>query len=170
MKKPISTFLKSGLVALAVSQAALLLSPAAYAQIPKGQAISLEPVATGLTAPNWGTTVPGCPDLANRLVVTDQTGILWAVDVTTGDKMVLLDASANLVPLGIEGPGTYDERGFLGVALHPAFAENGLLYTYTSEPVNGVADFSTMGVAKYRITRAFSANGRFLIHAILFPW
>jgi hypothetical protein len=30
------------------------------------------------------------------------------------------------------------------VAFHPDFAENGLLYTYTSEPVDGPADFSTM--------------------------
>ena len=119
-------------------------SVAAQAQIPKGLAITLEEVATGLTAPNWGTTVPGCPELADRLVVTDQNGILWAVDTLTGDKVVLLDVSDSLVPLGISGPGSIDERGLLGVALHPEFAENGLLYTYTSEPVEGEADFSTM--------------------------
>jgi glucose/arabinose dehydrogenase len=143
MKQPINTFRGSGLAAMTFVCGALF-HAAAYGQIPKGLDITLEEVASGLTAPNWGTAVPGCPDLANRLVVTDQNGMLWAIDVTTGDKMVLLDASANLVSLGIGGPGTFDERGFLGVALHPAFAENGLLYTYTSEPVNGVADFSTM--------------------------
>jgi glucose/arabinose dehydrogenase len=146
MKKPIRTLLSSGLIALA-SVHSVLFSAAAFAgTIPKGQPVSLEPVASGLTAPNWGTAVPGCPDLANRLVVADQAGILWAIDLTTGDKTVLLDVSTLLVPLGINGPETYDERGFLGVALHPQFAENGLLYTYTSEPVDGVADFSTMPV------------------------
>jgi glucose/arabinose dehydrogenase len=106
--------------------------------------IALETVATGLTAPNWGTAVPGCHALRGRLVVTDQDGILWAINLATGQKMVLLDVSDRLVDLGVGGPGTFDERGFLGVAFHPDFAANGKLYTYTSEPVNGPADFSTM--------------------------
>ena len=36
------------------------------------------------------------------------------------------------------------ERGLLGVAFHPAYVDNGLLYVYTSEPAKGKADFSTM--------------------------
>ncbi len=106
-----------------------------------GKPIRLETVATGLTAPNWGTVAPGHP---GRLFVTDQNGILWAIDLASGDKTVFLDVSARLVALGIRGPGTFDERGLLGVAFHPDYATNGLLYTYTSEPVNGPADFSTM--------------------------
>jgi glucose/arabinose dehydrogenase len=103
--------------------------------------IQLEPVATGLTAPNWGTTAPGQD---GHLMVSDQNGILWKIDLATGDKAVFLDTSARLVPLGIAGPGTFDERGLLGIAFHPSYRTNGLLYTYTSEPVNGDADFSTM--------------------------
>lgn len=106
--------------------------------------VALEPVADGLTAPNWGTAVPGCSALRGRLVVTDQTGILWAINTATGSKSVFLDVSDRLVSLGVGGPGTFDERGFLGVAFHPNYAENGKLYTYTSEPVSGPADFSTM--------------------------
>ena len=106
-----------------------------------GAPIRLETVATGLTAPNWGTFAPGDD---NRLFVTDQNGILWAIDLASGDKMVFADLSALLVPLGIGGPGTFDERGLLGVAFHPEYASNGLLYTYTPEPVDGEADFSTM--------------------------
>lgn len=106
--------------------------------------VALEVVATGLTAPNWGTVVPGCDGLADRLVVVDQTGLLWSVDTETGEKSILADVSARLVTLGVGGPGTFDERGFLGAAFHPEFASNGLLYTYTSEPTAGSADFSTM--------------------------
>jgi len=106
--------------------------------------IRLETVTTGMTAPNWGTAVPGCSNLNNRLAVVDQDGILWAVNVDTGAKSVLLDVGDRLVSLGAFGPGSFDERGFLGVAFHPDFAGNGLLYTYTSEPVAGPADFSTM--------------------------
>lgn len=110
--------------------------------------IGLEPVAAGLTAPNWGTSVPGCEPLRGHLVVADQDGILWNINLATGDRAVLLDVSDRLVSLGVAGPGTFDERGLLGVAFHPEHAANGLLYTYTSEPVSGDADFSTMPVGE----------------------
>ena len=46
-------------------------------QIQKGPiTIILEPVAIGMTAPNWGTVVPGCTSLTGRLFVTDQDGVL----------------------------------------------------------------------------------------------
>ncbi len=47
------------------------------------------------------------------------------------------------MPLGIFGPGTFDERGLLGVAFHPNYAVNGKLYTYTSEPNAGPPTFPT---------------------------
>lgn len=105
--------------------------------------IRLEPVATGLTAPNWGIFAPGD---SQRLFVTDQPGTLWAIDLATGDKTVFLDVSGRLVSLGIFGEDSFDERGLLGVAFHPGYTTNGLLYTYTSEPVSAVSDgdFSTM--------------------------
>lgn len=103
--------------------------------------IRLTTVAEGLTAPNWGTPAPG--DKAH-LFVTDQNGILWAIELATGAKRVFLDARDRLVSLGVRGPGSFDERGLLGVAFHPRYARNGLLYTYTSEPVTGPADFSTV--------------------------
>lgn len=106
-----------------------------------GITVQLETVASGFTAPNWGTFAPG--DEA-RLFVSDQDGILWVVDLESGSKSVFADLSALLVPLGAFGPGSFDERGFLGLAFHPDYAVNGLLYTLTSGPVSGTADFSTM--------------------------
>jgi glucose/arabinose dehydrogenase len=106
-----------------------------------GPDIRLEPVASGLTAPNWGTSAPGDP---GRLFVVDQDGTAWAIDLQSGAKSVFLDISDRLVPLGVAGPGTFDERGFLGLAFHPDYADNGLLYTYSSEPADAPADFSTM--------------------------
>ena len=110
--------------------------------MPGNITVMLEPVATGLTAPNWGTVAPG--DSANRLFVTDQAGILWAVDLDNNTKSVFLDTTSLLVTLGIFGPDSFDERGLLGVAFHPDYQNNGLLYTYTSQPVSGAADFSTI--------------------------
>jgi len=40
-----------------------------------------------------------------------------------------------------------DERGLLGLAFHPDFARNGRLYTYTSEPAIGDADFPAQGTS-----------------------
>jgi len=103
--------------------------------------VRLQTVADNLVAPNWGTSAPGQP---GRLFVSDQPGTLWAIDLDTGVKSVFLDVSSSLVTLGVFGPGSFDERGLLGVAFHPDYATNGLLYTYTSQPVSGPADFSTM--------------------------
>lgn len=108
-----------------------------------GPPLALELVADGMTAPGWGTAAPG---LADQLFVTDQVGIVWSVDLTTGTTGVFLDVSARLVALGVGGPGTFDERGLLGLAFHPDYAANGLVYTYTSEPEAAPADFSTMPV------------------------
>jgi glucose/arabinose dehydrogenase len=105
-----------------------------------GPQVSLETVASGFVAPVWGTSAPG---VSNRLFVVDQVGKLYSVNLATGAKSVFLDVGARLVPLGLFGIN-YDERGFLGVAFHPQYQSNGKLYTYTSEPVNGLADFSTL--------------------------
>jgi|GEM_PF-5975132 len=104
-------------------------------------AVRLVPVASSLNAPNSATAAPG---VAGRLFVADQTGQVHAVDLATGQASLFLDVSARLVPLGVLGPGTSDERGLLGLAFHPDYAANGLLYTYTSEPASVPADFSTL--------------------------
>ena len=113
-----------------------------------GFTVKLEPVAGGFNAPNWGVNAPGLP---GYLFVSDQTGILYAVDLATGDKQAFLDVSGLLVELGalpqflIEmGFPQFDERGLLGFAFHPEFESNGLLYTYTSQPATGAADYSTI--------------------------
>lgn len=103
--------------------------------------ISLRTIATGLTAPNWGTAAPGDDD---HLYISDQNGIFWKINLVSGEKSQFLDLSSRLVPLGIFGPDSFDERGFLGFAFHPGYPTNGLLYTYTSEPANGTSDFSTL--------------------------
>lgn len=105
-----------------------------------GFKIGLDKVTDGLTAPLKAVTAGGQP---NRLYVIDQVGRLVSLDITNGHKTTVLDVSARLVPLGTAGPGTYDERGFLGTAFHPDYAHNGLLYTWTSEPNAGAPSFPT---------------------------
>jgi glucose/arabinose dehydrogenase len=111
--------------------------------------VKLEPVpVTGLTSPVWGATAPAITD---RLFVVDQRGELWSVNLATGAKSLVLDVGSRLVPLGLlflppENPfRAYDERGFLGVAFHPNYQANGLVYTFTSEPAGGgTPDYSTI--------------------------
>jgi glucose/arabinose dehydrogenase len=105
-----------------------------------GIAIDLEIVASGLVAPLKGVLAPG---ERNRIYVVDQTGQLWAIRLSNGAKTLFLDLSSRLVTLGVAGPGSFDERGFLGVAFHPSYQKNGKLYTYTSEPNNGPPTFPT---------------------------
>ncbi len=110
------------------------------AALPKGDvAVELETVASGLVSP---LGVLFLDDGSGRALIFDQVGVIRVVSGGSLLATPFLDISARLVALS---PG-YDERGLLGAALHPAFAANGRLYTYTSEPVSGAGDFS-LGVA-----------------------
>jgi len=109
--------------------------------------IRLEALATDLTAPNWGASPS---EDESRLFVNDQNGTLWVFPIAGGPYSagqpgtVFLDVSSRLVSLGIGGPNSFDERGFLGFAFHPDYMENGKLYTYASEPATAAPDFTTM--------------------------
>jgi glucose/arabinose dehydrogenase len=102
--------------------------------------ISLEIAADKLTSPLKAVAAPGEP---NHLYVVDQDGVLWQVNLTTGQKQVFLNVKNRIVQLGVLGPRTFDERGFLGVAFHPDYQTNGRFYTYTSEPNAGPPTFIT---------------------------
>ena len=98
--------------------------------ITRGERISLETIASGFSAPNLAIPAPG---IDGFLFVVDQPGIIWKVNLATGNKTEFLNVSSQIVSGG--------ERGLLGLAFHPQFASNGLLYTYQSEAVDGDADF-----------------------------
>ena len=112
--------------------------------------VDLKTIATGIIAPVTGAVAPGDEE---HIYVADQVGKLYRIQVgenkAPGTPTVFMDVSSLLVPLGLFPPLNYDERGFLGMAFHPDFQRNGLLYTFTSQPAVGVADFSTLpaGVA-----------------------
>ena len=105
------------------------------AKIAKGDiTIELQTILDGLVSP-LGMAAPD--DGSGRLFVYDQVGLIYVL--TNGAKMnvPLLDIRSRLVNLD----GIYDERGLLGVATHPNFAQKPLIYTYTSEPNGPAADF-----------------------------
>ncbi|MGH9810922.1 MAG: PQQ-dependent sugar dehydrogenase, partial [Terriglobia bacterium] len=100
--------------------------------------IELQQIATGLNAPNDLTSVGD-----GRLFLIEQSGTIRIVKNNALLATPFLDVSARLVKLSPDG----DERGLLGLAFHPGFNDPSSpgfrkFYTYTSEPVNGPADFT----------------------------
>jgi hypothetical protein len=129
--------------------------PGAIEQGPIRAQLQEKASGSGLTAPLYGTYAPGPvvgnPAAANPqadiLYVVDQDGPLWAVDTRTGAKRLFINTRVQrpMIPLGAFGPGTFDERGFLGVAFHPDYQVPGApgfgrFYTVTSEEPGTNAD------------------------------
>jgi glucose/arabinose dehydrogenase len=77
--------------------------------------LTLTEFATGFSQP---VLMVPAPD--GRLFVVDQPGVLWVID--GGDPQVFLDLSAEV--------RFNNEQGLLGLAFHPDFGNNGLLYIY----------------------------------------
>ena len=103
-------------------------------------AVSFEEVANGFSAP---VVTLNNPIDSTTLYIADQSGLISSVNQESGRITTFLDVSDSLVSLGAFGPLSFDERGLLGFAFHPDYASNGLVYTYTSEPVTDAPDFST---------------------------
>jgi glucose/arabinose dehydrogenase len=109
--------------------------------IPKGPVrVQLSQVASGLTAPG-GLVSPA--DGSGRVFIVQQTGKVLILKNGTVAATPFLDVSSRLVSLN----AGYDERGLLGFAFHPDFNNSSApgfhkIYTYTSEPVAGAADFT----------------------------
>jgi len=107
---------------------------------PSATRVNLETVASGLAAPVL--LVPDPRD-AGRLYIVDQVGLVRIVDQGQLAGEPFLDVTGLVVPVRVN----YDERGFLGLAFHPSYTDPsspgfGKFYTYTSEPVQGPADFT----------------------------
>jgi glucose/arabinose dehydrogenase len=106
---------------------------------PADLAVKLEPIAKGLASPVQLVPVP---DQSRRLFVVDQSGLLRVIENGVLAPEPFLDLRERLVPLNND----FDERGFLGIAFDPEFANQqssgyGRFFTYTSEKVAAGSDF-----------------------------
>ena len=91
--------------------------------------VALEAVASGLTAP---VALAAPADDSGRLFIVDQVGLIHLVD--SEDNLLetpFLDIRNKLVNLNTN----YDERGLLGIAFHPDYANNGRFFLYYSAPL-----------------------------------
>jgi glucose/arabinose dehydrogenase len=86
--------------------------------IPLGDiAILLQPVATGMAAPDYAISPPGD---TRRLFVVEQNGLLRIIRDGGLQPGAALDISG-LISTSLNPASANDERGFLGVAFHPGF-------------------------------------------------
>jgi glucose/arabinose dehydrogenase len=94
---------------------------------PSAPMVGLIPVANELVAPmGLATTGDG------RLFIIDQTGI---VKVMLANGTVLDDPFMDVQDRMVKISPFYDERGLLGLAFHPQYATNGLVYIMYSAPL-----------------------------------
>ncbi len=103
----------------------------------------LQEVASGFTSP-----LQLVEDSSGRLLVIDQIGVVWALDA--GGMTEILDLRDRMVRIN----SGYDERGLLGIALHPQHADNGRVYVNYNAP--SFTANSTTVVAEFE----FDADGR----------
>jgi len=111
--------------------------------IPKGTiALQLNTIASGMGAPLYGTNAPGD---TNRLFVLEQGGQVRIIQNGALLPGNALDISARVAP-PLVPTNANDERGLLGIAFHPGFADPNsvgfrTLYTYNSEVVGAGPTF-----------------------------
>jgi len=109
--------------------------------------LSLKEIASGLTSP---IALVDPDDGTNRLFVVDQVGPIRILQ--DGDLLPapFLDLTDVIVPIDT----SYDERGVLGLAVHPDFETNGRFFVYYSAPLRatGPDDFDHTNVlAEYTV-------------------
>jgi glucose/arabinose dehydrogenase len=104
------------------------LLPATIAETNATSNVGLKLLVDGLGAPE---TLVSIPDGTHRLLVAEQAGLVHVLD-RDGKKTErpFLDLREKIVPLG-KG---MEERGLLGLALHPQFKSNHKLYVVYSAP------------------------------------
>lgn len=89
--------------------------------------VRLQEIASGLTAPS----VLAFPQ-DGRILVADQAGL---IRVRTPEGELLEEPFLDLRDRMVQLRERFDERGLLGLALHPRFSENRHLFVYYSAPL-----------------------------------
>jgi glucose/arabinose dehydrogenase len=124
-----------GLLLVSITAMALLSSAlsADHQSSPIGDPMvaGLQLVADGLTAP---VHLVEPPDGSDRLFIVDQIGLIRILSPEGALlEQPFLDLQARMVTLRT----SFDERGLLGLAFHPDYANNGRFFVYYSAPLRG---------------------------------
>ncbi|MCA9971827.1 MAG: PQQ-dependent sugar dehydrogenase [Anaerolineales bacterium] len=95
--------------------------------------VGLALVADGLTSP---VGLTAAPDDSGRLFVVDQIG---QIRIISADGELLAEPFLDIQDRMVALDNQYDERGLLGMAFHPNYAENGRFFLYYSAPLRADA-------------------------------
>lgn len=108
----------------------------------KEVSVKLLKITDGLHSP---VSVVFVPD--GSMLIVEQTGQIMVFKANSLLEKPFLDLENKLVKLS----GAYDERGLLGIALHPKFSVNKKFYVYYSAPtdVNGIDHQSV--ISEFRV-------------------
>lgn len=128
MKSNASLFRKSVRASVALCFASLLVAAPQRASAADQPAVALQQIAEGFVSP---LNLVSLPDGSGRLLIADQVGTIHLLNKDGKlDEKLFLDLRPKLTKLN-QG---FDERGILGLALHPKFKSNRKLYIYYSAP------------------------------------
>lgn len=117
-----------------------------------GPTAGLKKVAEGLVSPSVLVSFAD----TGKLLVADQIGVAYLVS-SDGALVPLLDLRERLAKMN-QG---FDERGLLGLALHPKFKENRRLFVYYSAPLRNGAPMGwdhTSHVSEFKVPAGDSAQ------------
>jgi glucose/arabinose dehydrogenase len=156
------------LAGLAAGCAMVIGVSAATAQVQ----VKLEPFVTGVNAPLMMVQPPG----DDRLFVVEQWGRIRIVNNGELRAEPFLDIRNKIVKQHHD----FDERGLLGLAFHPDFANNGKFYVAYSAHLNFQQDLGVMFwwdhtnvVAEYTVSsenpNAANPNSERIIHSLNWP-
>ncbi len=111
----------------------LIVPPAQSQVLPGDITIQLEAVADGLSSP---VMLTHAGDGSGRLFVVDQIGQIRIIQ----DGELLLTPFLDVTDRIVELSDIFDERGLLGLAFHPNYAQNGRFFVRYSAPREGEPD------------------------------
>ncbi len=106
-----------------------MVEPTATIASPIPTRVDLELMAEGLNSP---VTLVSPGDGSGRLFVVDRVGLVY---VLTAERDLLEEPFLDVRDRMVELRENYDERGLLGLAVHPDFGENGRFFVYYSAPL-----------------------------------
>jgi glucose/arabinose dehydrogenase len=110
---------------------------------PSAASVRVEPFANGFTRPLYLTHAH---DGSGRVFVVEQGGLVWALDAAgTRAAAPFLNISSRISPEATQRGG-YSERGLLGLAFAPDYAESGLFYVHYTDIAGNTV------LAQYRVS------------------
>jgi len=104
-------------------------------------AIDLRPVAVGMVSPILGVDPR---DGSGRMFIVDQTGQIFVMLNGVMLPRACLDLRGEIAPLN----AGYDEKGLLGLAFHPNYAQNGRFFVRYSKQRDGTVGEPCFGTTR----------------------